>query len=81
MMLLRVVAVVELDTDIMSAAEIQREITCSLESIRNRNGVENVIVDTVSRRSRTLCTDINNIVFRTTSYDPYTGKRKKAKKK
>jgi hypothetical protein len=64
MMLLRVVAVVELDTDVMSAAEIQREVMRSMDNIRHQKGVEN-----------------NNIVFRTTSYDPYTGKRKKAKKK
>jgi uncharacterized protein (DUF2141 family) len=80
MMLLRLVAVVDLDTDVMSAAEIQRKLTLSLDNIRNQNGVENVVVDTVQRRDN-LCTDINNIVFRTASYEPVTGKRMQGKKK
>jgi uncharacterized protein (DUF2141 family) len=79
-MLLRLVAVVDLDTDVMSAAEIQRKLTLSLDNIRNQNGVENVVVDTVQRRDN-LCTDINNIVFRTASYEPVTGKRMQGKKK
>lgn len=79
-MLLRLVAVVDLDMDVMSAAEIQRKLTLSLDNIRNQNGVENVVVDTVQRRDN-LCTDINNIVFRTASYEPVTGKRIKGKKK
>ena len=79
-MLLRLVAVVDLDTDVMSAAEIQRKVTLSLDNIRHQNGVENVVVDTVQRRDN-LCTDINKIVFRTASYHPVSGKRMKGKKK
>lgn len=80
-MKLRVVAVIEIDATIKYASHIEDEFRSITDLFNNDKRVTNSIVGTVKQGSVAL-ESVDNISFRSSTYDPYTGKRiKKDKKK
>ncbi len=79
-MKLRVVAVIEIDATVKYASHIEDEFRSITDLFSNDKRVTNSVVGTVKQGSVDL-KSVDNVTFRSSTYDPYTGKRKEDKNK
>ena len=73
-MKLRVVAVIEIDATVKYASHIEDEFRSITDLFSNDKRVTNSVVGTVKQGSVAL-KSVDNVTFRSSKYDPYTGKR------
>ena len=74
-MKLRVVAVIEIDATVKYASHIEDEFRIITDLFSSDKRVTNSVVGTVKQGSVAL-KSVDNVTFRSSTYDPYTGKRK-----